>query len=52
MPSAWDDLLAEKAGLQVNELRAYQAVFNQLDPQGEGEINVTKCYPCSYHCRH
>jgi hypothetical protein len=27
----------------IAELRAYEAIFKQLDPQGEGEINVTKC---------
>ena len=40
---SWDAGLADKAQIPIAELRAYEAIFKQLDPQGEGEINVTKC---------
>jgi len=38
----WDEGLASKANISVDELRAYEMIFNKLDPQSEGEINVTK----------
>ena len=40
---SWDPSLAEKANLPLAELRAYESIFHKLDPQSEGEINVTKC---------